>query len=73
MSVLLEASQISKVYGDRRILNFDNFKIYSGDRIGVVGLNGSGKTNAFGCFIRPCAAGWRNRQPALQDYLYSAV
>ncbi len=44
MSVLLEASQISKVYGDRRILNFDNFKIYSGDRIGVVGLNGSGKT-----------------------------
>jgi macrolide transport system ATP-binding/permease protein len=42
--LLLYAQNIKKYYGDRLILNIDDLKIYSGDRIGVVGLNGAGKT-----------------------------
>ncbi|MEN6313190.1 MAG: ATP-binding cassette domain-containing protein, partial [Clostridiaceae bacterium] len=42
--LLLEAGNIRKYYAERLIISFDEFKIYSGDRIGVVGLNGSGKT-----------------------------
>lgn len=40
----LEASNIIKYYGDRLILDIKDLKIYTGDRIGIVGLNGSGKT-----------------------------
>ena len=42
--LLLHAQNIKKYYGDRLILNIDDLKIYSEDRIGVVGLNGAGKT-----------------------------
>ncbi|AFS79693.1 ABC transporter ATP-binding protein [Gottschalkia acidurici 9a] len=42
--LLVECVDIKKYYSDRLILDIDNLKIYSGDRIGVVGLNGSGKT-----------------------------
>jgi macrolide transport system ATP-binding/permease protein len=42
--LLLEAGNMKKYYADRLIIEFDAFKIYTGDRIGVVGLNGSGKT-----------------------------
>jgi macrolide transport system ATP-binding/permease protein len=42
--LLLEASNIVKYFSDRKIIDFKTFRIYSGDRIGVVGSNGSGKT-----------------------------
>ncbi|MBW9158075.1 MULTISPECIES: ribosomal protection-like ABC-F family protein [Clostridium] len=42
--LLIEGINIKKYYGDRLILNIEDFKIYSEDRIGLVGLNGSGKT-----------------------------
>ncbi|MCQ1530759.1 ribosomal protection-like ABC-F family protein [Lutispora saccharofermentans] len=35
---------VKKYYNDRLILKVDDFKIYKNDRIGIVGLNGSGKT-----------------------------
>lgn len=42
--LLIEGRNIKKYYGDRLILDIKNLKIYSEDRIGLVGLNGAGKT-----------------------------
>ncbi|MBU3144794.1 ribosomal protection-like ABC-F family protein [Clostridium sp. CF012] len=42
--LLIEGGNIKKYYGDRIILDIENLKIYSEDRIGLVGLNGEGKT-----------------------------
>ena len=36
--------KIKKYYGDRLILDVSNFEILEGDRIGIVGQNGAGKT-----------------------------
>ena len=42
--LLLEINNIQKFFADRLLLKIKNFKVYSGDRIGLVGANGSGKT-----------------------------
>ncbi len=42
--LLVECSNIKKSFGDRSILDIENLKVYSQDRIGVVGVNGVGKT-----------------------------
>lgn len=42
--LIIEAASIKKYYSDRLIIEFDNLKVYSGDKIGIVGQNGSGKT-----------------------------
>jgi macrolide transport system ATP-binding/permease protein len=42
--LLIDGENIKKYYGDRLILHIENLKIYSEDRIGLVGLNGAGKT-----------------------------
>lgn len=42
--LLMECSNVKKYFGDRLILDIENLKIYSEDRIGVVGVNGVGKT-----------------------------
>ncbi|HOV69045.1 MAG TPA: ATP-binding cassette domain-containing protein, partial [Clostridia bacterium] len=41
---VLQAYNIKKFFADRLIIKVDELKVYSGDRIGIVGLNGSGKT-----------------------------
>lgn len=42
--LLMECSNIKKYLGDRLLLDVDNLKVYSEDRIGIVGVNGVGKT-----------------------------
>lgn len=42
--LLVECSNIKKSFGDRSILDIESFKVYSQDRIGIVGINGVGKT-----------------------------
>ena len=42
--LLLEASNIKKYYSNRLIIEIDQLKVYSGDKIGIVGQNGCGKT-----------------------------
>ncbi len=41
---LLELFDVKKMIGDRTLFEIDHFSIYDQDRIGIVGLNGSGKT-----------------------------
>lgn len=42
--LLLSCDKISKAYGEYQILSDVSLKIYSGDRIGLVGANGAGKS-----------------------------
>lgn len=42
--LLVECSNIKKSFGDRLILDVEKLRIYSEDRIGIVGANGAGKT-----------------------------
>ena len=42
--LLLEAVNLKKYYGDRLVLSVPELRIYSQERIGVVGANGTGKT-----------------------------
>ena len=41
---MIEAKNISRSYGDRRIVNGFSIRVQRGDRIGIVGPNGVGKT-----------------------------
>nr|WP_193763538.1 ABC-F type ribosomal protection protein [Desulfosporosinus orientis] len=42
--LLVECSNLKKYFADRLIIQLENFKVYSEDRIGIVGANGVGKT-----------------------------
>ncbi len=42
--LIAQMSKVKKYYGDRLVLDVDDFKLYKNDRVGIVGLNGSGKT-----------------------------
>lgn len=42
--LLIECRKIKKYFIDRLVLDIDNLKIYSEDKIGVIGANGVGKT-----------------------------
>ena len=42
--MVLELKHISKYYGDKKILEIENLKIYENEKIVIVGQNGSGKS-----------------------------
>ncbi|HSN65129.1 MAG TPA: ATP-binding cassette domain-containing protein, partial [Fusibacter sp.] len=44
---VLVARDLAKAYGDKTIFSGVNFEIYKGDRIGLIGPNGVGKTTLF--------------------------
>ena len=45
--MLLEASNISKSFGGELLFSSGSFKVEAGDRIGLIGANGTGKTTIF--------------------------
>ncbi len=45
--MLLEAANLSKSFGERTLFSSGNFKIEAGDKIGIIGANGCGKTTLF--------------------------
>lgn len=42
--LLIKIDKIKKYYGDRLILDIDSLEIFTGEKIGLVGINGGGKT-----------------------------
>lgn len=44
---LLDMKNISMAFGDRELFSFDSLEIWSGDKVGLVGVNGCGKTTLF--------------------------
>lgn len=44
---LLDMKNISMSFGDRKLFSFDSLEIWSGDKVGLVGVNGCGKTTLF--------------------------
>ncbi|NLN49871.1 MAG: ABC-F type ribosomal protection protein [Clostridiales bacterium] len=42
--LLIECNNIKKSFGERQIIEIEQLKLYSEDRIGVIGRNGAGKT-----------------------------
>ena len=44
MSLVLQADNIGKSFGEQQIFKSLSLKIYSGERIGITGPNGAGKS-----------------------------
>ncbi|MBE9598845.1 ABC transporter ATP-binding protein [Pedobacter sp. MC2016-24] len=56
--MILEVQNLTKVYGEKTVVNIPNLKIRAGETIGLVGNNGAGKTTFFRMLldlIRPSA------------------
>ncbi|WHH57863.1 ribosomal protection-like ABC-F family protein [Petroclostridium sp. X23] len=58
--LLIECSNMKKYFGDRLILDIEDLKIYSEDRIGIIGVNGAGKTTLINILTQKLEAdeGW---------------
>lgn len=59
MSVIVEAKSLTKVYGDKRVVDAISFKVQKGEIFGILGPNGAGKTTTLEMIeaIRPIDGG----------------
>lgn len=48
---MISIQNISKVYGNKKVLNIENLEIPDGQTFGLVGNNGAGKTTLFSCLL----------------------
>ncbi|MHA6696568.1 ABC transporter ATP-binding protein [Chryseobacterium sp. A321] len=48
---MISIQNISKVYGDRKVLNIESLEIPKGESFGLVGNNGAGKTTLFSLLL----------------------
>lgn len=48
---MISIKNISKVYGDRKVLGIDSLEITKGETFGLVGNNGAGKTTLFSVLL----------------------
>ncbi|MBC7556677.1 MAG: ATP-binding cassette domain-containing protein, partial [Chryseobacterium sp.] len=48
---MISIKDISKVYGDKKVLNIQNLEIPKGESFGLVGNNGAGKTTLFSLLL----------------------
>ena len=41
---ILNIEHVSKIFGEKRIFDDVSYGIHEGDKIGIIGINGTGKT-----------------------------
>ena len=60
MSLLLEATEVRKFYGDTRALNGVSLRIAEGEFVSIIGPNGAGKTTLVNVLtgLTPPSSGW---------------
>ena len=60
--MLLSAEQISKTYGTRKVLDRVSLYLEAGQKLGVIGVNGTGKST----LLRTCRS-WQVRRSRTRD------